>query len=267
MAFKKMTEYNEEKFGNFFRLVNDNDYADVIFLYRSTHDVLIADVHYAKLPEYSGYVQCLERGCPACADGIRKQSKLFIPMLVVSHCDPDFKGPKLQFWDRSTRFQAKLMSDVFRAYPNPSEVIFRITRHGQANSVDTQYSIRAVRPAIEEFGSYDKILADNRIIFPDSYELVCKDYNAFELRTMLDAPRDGSTVSSSNNYGAAPRRGYSSAEDTAVPDVSAAANTSFSYVTPPSIADVPEVEIPEIGTALGEDVSLDVDTIADAPDF
>ena len=31
MAFKKMTEYNEEKFGNFFRLVNDKDWADVIF--------------------------------------------------------------------------------------------------------------------------------------------------------------------------------------------------------------------------------------------
>ena len=89
MAFKKMTEYNEEKFGNFFRLVNDGDFADVVFLYRSTHDVLVADVHYVKTPDYSGYVQCLERGCPACSEGIRIQSKLFIPMLVVSHSDPD----------------------------------------------------------------------------------------------------------------------------------------------------------------------------------
>ena len=58
MAFKKITDYNEEKYGRLFVLKDDKEYADVILLYRSINDVLIADIHYIKSPEYSGYVHC-----------------------------------------------------------------------------------------------------------------------------------------------------------------------------------------------------------------
>ena len=47
MAFKSFNQYQEDKNGEFFVLPNDKDYADVIFLYRSAADVLIAEgVHY-----------------------------------------------------------------------------------------------------------------------------------------------------------------------------------------------------------------------------
>ena len=256
MAFKKMTEYNEEKFGNFFRLVNDKDYADVIFLYRSTQDVLIADAHYVKTPDYSGYVQCLDRGCPACTDGIRKQSKLFIPLLVISHSDPDFHGPKLQFWDRNMRFQAQLMSDVFRMYPNPSDMIMRITRHGVANSVETYYTIQALQTVPTAFGSYDQILADNSISFPDSYDLVCRDCSAFELRSMLSAPKDG-TSSSTSSYGAMPRNSYSAGHVPTIPAVSPAVQE---FVVPESAA------VPEAAPAIpGSEIV--VDEIEETVDF
>lgn len=268
MAFKKMTEYNEEKFGNFFRLVNDKDWADVIFLYRSTQDVLVGKMHYVKTPDYSGYVQCLERGCPACADGIRTQDRLLIPMLVIGNSDPDFNGPKVQFFDRSMRFQPQLMQDVFRMYPNPSEMIFRIVRHGTAGNVDTYYTIQAVQTVPESYGSYDKILADYNLRFPESYDLVCKDCSAFELRSMLNAPRDGGAAPASN-YGAVPRGSSYGAASTAVtaPQATYAAQSAIddipadlepTYVAPPEIMEQPELD----STDLGKSESIEVEDIA-----
>ena len=91
MAFKKVNDYNQEKFGGLFLLRNNGDYADVIFMYRSVDDVLVADTHYIKSADYSGYVHCQGRNCPACAKGIRVQTKLFIPMYNIT-------DNELQFW-------------------------------------------------------------------------------------------------------------------------------------------------------------------------
>ena len=63
MAFQKVTDYNEARFGNFFLLRNDGDFADVIFLYRSRDDELVGPTHYIKSEDYSGYVQCLGNKC------------------------------------------------------------------------------------------------------------------------------------------------------------------------------------------------------------
>jgi hypothetical protein len=202
MAFKKMTEYNEQRYGNSFRLVNDQDYADVIFLYRSTADVLLADTHYIKSSEYSGYVQCIEKDCPACEKGIRVQTNLFIPMLVLSHSDPDFKGPKIQFWDRSTKFQAQLLNDVFKNYPDPSGFVFRITRFGVPNDRGTRYSINVLEE--NQVGSYDEIMAKYGISLPESYDIICKDYSAIELRRLL-SQQSPQNSTQRYTYGATPR--------------------------------------------------------------
>ena len=127
----------EERYGNMFLLRNDGDSADVIFLYQSIDDALVADVHYIKSSSYSGYVHCCGRGCPACAKGIRIQNKLFIPLYNIS-------ANEVQFFDRSIRFENVLNNAVFSRFPNPSEFVFRITRHGAAGSMDTTYDISAV---------------------------------------------------------------------------------------------------------------------------
>lgn len=202
MAFKKMVEFNEQRYGNSFRLVNDQDYADVIFLYRNTSDVLIADTHYIKSAEYNGYVQCLEKDCPACEKGIRVQTNLFIPMLVLSHSDPDFKGPKIQFWDRSTKFQAQLMNDVFKNYPDPSGFVFRITRFGVPNDRGTRYAINVLEE--NQVGPYEAIMAKYGISLPDSYEIICKDYSATELRRVL-LQQSSPNAAQRPTYGATPR--------------------------------------------------------------
>lgn len=201
MGFKTMKSYNDERFGGLFLLRNDGDYADVIFMYRSMDDVLIADTHYIKSADYSGYVHCCNRGCPACGKDIRVQTKLFIPLYNISAPD----GGELQFWDRSARFDTQLTQAVFAKCANPSEYVFRITRHGAANDINTTYEIVVVGK--NSFKSYDEILADNGVTFPEYYENVCKDFSSSALYNMLNTSSKSasSSISDVPNYSVTPR--------------------------------------------------------------
>ena len=212
MAFKTMDQYNEEKYGGFFSLRNDKDYADVVFLYRSSRDVLICDAHYIKSAEYSGYVHCCGKGCPVCGKGIRVQTKLFIPLY-------NYSTGQIEFWDRNVRFENQLVTDVFDKYPNPSEVVFRITRKGAYGDINTTYSIVVKGANSPESGckTYQQILAENNIIFPDYYSQVIKEYSAGELYSMLN----DSAESYSNQ---APAGGYSMPNYQVSPRRSASAN-------------------------------------------
>lgn len=201
MAFKKMTEYNEARYGGFFLLRNDGDYADVVFLYNSTEDVLMADVHYIKSADYSGYVHCCGNGCPACAAGIRVDSKLFIPVYNI-------KDDQIQFFDRSIRFENQLQKDVFDKYPNPSEYVFRITRHGAANDINTRYEIVAVAKNTGDgrVGTYSEILAKCNAVFPDKYSDICKEFSVAELSNMLNnSNASTSSVADMPDYQIKPR--------------------------------------------------------------
>lgn len=178
MAFKSVKQYNEERYGGFFLLRNDGDYADVIFLYQKVDDVLVADTHYIKSANYSGYVHCCGRGCPACEKNIRVQTKLFIPLYNINERE-------IQFFDRSIRFENQLSQDVFSKFANPSEYVFRITRHGSAGDVNTTYSIVAVGK--NTYMSYNEILAANHTSLPEYYSTVCRDIGSAELSDMLNA--------------------------------------------------------------------------------
>lgn len=268
MGFKSMDVYNDEKYGNFFRLQNDGDYADVVFLYRGTQDVMMADTHYIKSSDYSGYVTCCgNKGCPACGNGIRIQPKLFVPLFVLNTTDASGITNRIQFWDRTTRFQPQLLQDVFRAYPNPSEFIFRITRHGVPRSVDTVYEIRAIQPNSADY-SYDAICSRFGAVFPAYYNLVCKEVDIFELNNMVSSGNsnnysgNNASYTSQNNYGATPRGGssYPSNLDNAanipgtnIPYTSGQNAPNLSLSTP----DVPlNAPTPDIPPDLGN-VSLD----------
>lgn len=178
MAFKKLTDYNEDRFGGMFLLRNDKDFADVIFLYTGIDDVLVADTHYIKSSDYSGYVHCCGIGCPACEKNIRVQTKLFIPLYNI-------QANEIQFFDRSTRFENQLNTSVFQRIANPSQYIFRITRHGESGDVNTIYSIQPVEP--NRFKSYEEILSEFNVKFPDYYSKICREYNSVELGKLLNS--------------------------------------------------------------------------------
>lgn len=209
MAFKSMTKYNEERYGNMFMLRNDGDSAEVIILYPSRDDVMMVESHYIKSDSYSGYVQCLgQRTCPACEQGIRIQNKLFIPVYVI---DSD----EILFWDRNTRFFQQLDTDVFSKFADPTEFVFRITRKGVAGDVNTRYEITAV--AKNNLVSYDDILKKFDISFPDYYNTVCADWSSEDYAAHLVPAKTSVDVDSMPEYKISPR-GVSQAVD--LPDFS-----------------------------------------------
>ena len=236
MAFKSVTQYNDERFGGLFTLRNDGDFKDVIFLYQSVDDVLIADTHYIKSADYSGYCHCKGRGCPACGKNIRVQNKLFIPIY-------DIEANEIVFWDRNARFEQQLMNDVILKYPNPSEYVFRITRKGAANDINTVYSIMAVGKNTVK--SYSQILAENNATMPEYYENVCKDFSTTEMSIHLNQDSD-SNSSAMQDYQAIPR--------TTVP-------TPTDY-TP---SELPNSSMIPSGDVIPDDVSDDDD--GEGPDF
>ena len=241
MAFKTMKAHNEEKFGGLFLLRNDGDYADVIFMYQSENDVLVADTHYIKSASYTGYVHCCGTGCPACAKNIRVQTKLFIPLYNLT-------DNELQFWDRSTRFENQLMQDVFQNYPNPSEYVFRITRHGAAGSVDTTYSIMVIaRNNVKPFG---QVLAETGKTFPAAYEQVCREVSSAELHKMINV-----TSAHSNDVNGAEMPNYQVTPRGAAGYASAIAPTPVAApaYTAPAAPDFASVEGPAVSAEGGDD--------------
>lgn len=200
MAFKSVEQFNDERYHNLFRLVNDGDSADVVFLYQSMKDMLVAQAHYVRSSEYSGYVHCCEQGCPACSKGIRVQTKLFIPVYNIN------KGA-IEFWDRSMKFEPQMEKDVFQRFPNPSEYVFKITRRGVANDINTTYEITAVGRNAQL--PYADILAKFNAKMPDYYENIVKTVSISDLSGMLiSQANDNSAVS--QDYVPVPRAGYQS---------------------------------------------------------
>ena len=193
MAFKSIKEYNEERFANLFTLRGDGDSADVVFLYPSAESALVASVHYIKTADYTGYVHCCGRNCPACAKGIHTQMKLFIPLYNIN-------SREVQFWDRSSRFDVQLAEDVFNKFPNPSEYVFRITRQGAARDINTTYQIVAIGRNTDASLQYSQILADNQISLPDYYSTVCKDMKEADLYSALNTSNSSSATVPTDSY-------------------------------------------------------------------
>lgn len=189
MAFQSMIHYNEANFGNRFRLANDGDAEDVIFLYQKIEDVLIGDVHYLKYPEYSGYVHCIGANCPACKAKVRLQRKLFIPVYVISQ-------NKVVFWDRNTTFENQLQRDIFSRHSDPSKVVFRITRKGGYKDINTTYSITAI--GTNNVMSYEDICKKFNITMPAYYEDICADKSYAELESIIGGSSNNSNVPDSS---------------------------------------------------------------------
>ena len=210
MAFKSVEQFNDDRYHGVFRLINDGDHADVIFLYQSMKDMLVAQAHYIKSSEYSGYVHCCEQGCPACSKGIRVQTKLFIP---VYNIDAD----EIQFWDRTMKFEPQLQSDVFKFCANPTDYVFRITRVGAHGDINTRYTISMV--ANNTIAPYAEVMAKNNATFPAYYENIVKDVNATVLNAWL-ATSDNAAVNTSTlpDYVATPRVDIAATATVELPD-------------------------------------------------
>jgi hypothetical protein len=203
MGFKSSTDYRKDKYDNMLVLPNHGDSVELIIMYQSYADVMLADVHYLKTDDFSGYVHCLGKGCPTCnyrgpnGGQIRIQPKLFIP---VYHIERD----EIMFFDRSIKFESQLQTEVLNNYPNPSDYIFSLTRDGAAGSVDTKYAF--VCKYNNTFKSYDEICKQFGITFPDYYSSICKSIDAATMSKMLSSSGVGNAaVAPMGDYAVTPR--------------------------------------------------------------
>ena len=159
-------------------------------------------------------------------------------MYVIAKNGETLAKPEIRYFDRTTYFEPQLMADVFNKYPNPSECVFRITRHGEAQSRDTRYEIRAI--GLNTIATYDDILAKFNTSMPKDYEQVVVEYPAFKLSELL--MNTGDTTASTANLG----------EYVATPRVS----------VPAAINRVDSV-MPPVTTVIDNTVSADVDVTAE----
>ena len=245
MAFRTLAEYNDERNRIFFKLDNDGDFADVIFMYRNLNDVLLADAHYIKSSEYSGYIHCCGEGCPACERGIRVQTKIFVPVLLLAKNGETFENPEIKYFDRTSYFKDQIMSDIFNVSPNPSDCVFRIIRHGVARDTDTRYEIRAVGLNTAGKGTgmshYDAILAKCGTSMPEDYERVIKKYPIYRLSELFSKPRENSAeVSNLSEYPVTPRVTVPTPTvqpvDTIMPPISTVVDAQVSSEVVPAIS-------------------------------
>lgn len=180
--FKTVDQFDSTKFANRFVLRNNGDSAKVIFLYRSRKEFLIADAHYIKSPEYSGYVHCLHQGCPACAKGIKAQAKIFVPLY-------DVETGKILFWERDTKyFLEQFKKDVLSNFENPSSYVFSITRNGEYGDRGTRYVIAPI--AKNNALPYDKIVASAGVTFPEHYSAIIAEMDRGQLALALTPTSD-----------------------------------------------------------------------------
>lgn len=207
MAFKSVEQFNDDRYHGMFRLVDNKDNADVVFLYRGKQDELVAEAHYIKSATYSGYVHCCGENCPACKKGIRVQTKIFVPLYNLKQITVN--GPQkkdtIEFWDRSIKFDLQLDNDVFSKCPNPSEYVFNISRVGAAGDINTIYNIRLA--AKNTIGNYDAILAKFQVKMPDYFSTIIRDVTPEELSALLQGEPDTTELP---EYTPIPRAGYQS---------------------------------------------------------
>lgn len=234
MAFKSIQEFTDETYKNRFTLANDGDSADVIFLYKTQKDIMIADpVHYIKNFDYNGYVHCNGKGCEVCKKGVRVQGRLFIPLY-------DIESDTIKYWDRSVYFATQIQKDVFGKYPNPSEIVFEIIRHGEARDMSTWYEIRA--KGRNKSMPMDDILKKNNLTMMDFYDNICTEFSNDELFDMLNVNNvQQSSGNSMSEYGAIARP---------------------SARKPREVADLPDIDLKEYSGESSDDppFSMEEDT-------
>lgn len=245
MAFKSIETYNDERYRFQFRLTKDGESANVIFLYRSKSDMLIGPAHYVMSPEYRGYVECCEVGCPACAKGIRKDvGMLFIPLYNLD-------TQKIEFWVKSQSFENYLDRCVFDSYPNPSEYVFTITRHGEYKAEKVTYDIRATYN--NSVMTYDQILAkfNTTLDWPGYYANICRSYSISELEHLLSNRSQSNSTSSSglSDYVATPRAGFVPTMPETYVDASNLVADNTPVVTAPTVSntEVSDDSTPDVG--------------------
>lgn len=139
----------------FFKLKNDGDEALVRFNVKSLDDLQFATVHQLGAAQKWMKVSCLNpvgsyaESCPLCAavaggaKDIGKASKKVYVQMIVSYKDAatgQFAAAIPVIWERPAGFSREI-ANLLKDYGDLSTRVFKITRNGAANSMQTTYPI------------------------------------------------------------------------------------------------------------------------------
>lgn len=188
-----MDNYSSNTESEWFKLADDGDIARVQFLYSSYDELDAFAVHKVKLEgqQYDRMVNCLRDydesidNCPLCAAGYKVEPALILSMY-------DHNDSKIKIWQRGKTFR-KIIESKFNRYPNLSDMVFEIERHGKARDQKTTYELIAM-PEVEP---YDV----SEIEKPNFIGSVIIDASADDMQTFLDTGsfpqknKDGETSS------------------------------------------------------------------------
>jgi hypothetical protein len=135
---------------DFFTLKDDGDTATVRFLHTDDQDLELILVHKVEIDGKEKWVECLEDGCPFCANENIGRPTLKLFMILVDHEDD-----KIKCWERGAS-----MVDFFLGYIDKYGHLnnrdYEIVRHGKKGSNKTQYQLFPCDPGpLEEF-KFDK---------------------------------------------------------------------------------------------------------------
>ena len=189
-----MDNYSSSTQSEWLKLSNDGDVARVQFLYNSYDELDTFAVHKVKLEgqQYDKMVDCKRDYddpidvCPLCAAGFKVE-----PVMILSMYD--HSDGKIKIWQRGKNFR-KVIESKFNRYPNLSNMVFEIERHGVKNDTGTTYELIPM-PDVEPFDV-------SEIERPNFIGGVILDKTPDEMQTYLDT---GSFPSTEQNNGGSRR--------------------------------------------------------------
>ncbi len=145
---------NSAKIG-FFKMKNDKDEALVRFNVTSLDDLQFATVHQLGAAQKWMKISCLnpvgsyQSTCPLCAavaggaKDIGKASKKVYVQMMVAYKDAatqTFSSAVPVIWERPAGFSREI-ANLLKDYGDLSQKVFKVTRNGVANSMQTTYSV------------------------------------------------------------------------------------------------------------------------------
>ena len=131
---------------SYFSLKNNGDKAVVRILYDNPSQFKICSVHKLRSAGKFTTVNCPRsynepvEVCPLCESGNGSQTRFYVPMIQYFQGESDSIEHRLVIWERSLSF-ARTVKSLIDEYGPLQDVVFTITRDGEAGDIKTKYNV------------------------------------------------------------------------------------------------------------------------------
>ena len=210
---KNSEEGNKSSKISFFTLKNDGDSAIVRFQFDTTDSLEVFCTHGVYINNKFTKINCLRTPleplskCPLCEAGTAVSYKILLKLVEYTRTEKnsvisgnkDANGvyiPQGKIWERTEHF-AQLLYSYIEEYGDLSDLLFKITRRGEAGSLKTTYDITLANPKIykDEFFPKDFSMFENvhpeKFVFKDkTYEEMINLINATESEKTREAQKE-----------------------------------------------------------------------------